>query len=204
MNSPTLYYIHDPMCSWCWGFSNTWKKIKKSLPDSIRIQYVLGGLAPDNNEPMSIEMRDYIQKNWQKIEMTIPEVKFNYDFWKKCTPKRSTYPACRAVIAIKRQNPNLEAQMIDLIQQSYYLNAQNPSEDSVLIKLASKLDVDLKKFEKNLNDDKIQSILLNDIALMQSLGVNSFPSLVFENKQGRKIISIDYNNPEYIINQIIA
>jgi len=192
------------MCSWCWGFSNTWKKIKKSLPDSIRIQYVLGGLAPDNNEPMSIEMRDYIQKNWQKIEMTIPEVKFNYDFWKKCTPKRSTYPACRAVIAIKRQNPNLEAQMIDLIQQSYYLNAQNPSEDSVLIKLASKLDVDLKKFEKNLNDDKIQSILLNDIALMQSLGVNSFPSLVFENKQGRKIISIDYNNPEYIINQIIA
>ena len=204
MNSPTLYYIHDPMCSWCWGFSNTWKKIKKSLPDSICIQYVLGGLAPDNNEPMSIEMRDYIQKNWQKIEMTIPEVKFNYDFWKKCTPKRSTYPACRAVIAIKRQNPNLEAQMIDLIQQSYYLNAQNPSEDSVLIKLASKLDVDLKKFEKNLNDDKIQSILLNDIALMQSLGVNSFPSLVFENKQGRKIISIDYNNPEYIINQIIA
>jgi len=192
------------MCSWCWGFSNTWKKIKKSLPDSICIQYVLGGLAPDNNEPMSIEMRDYIQKNWQKIEMTIPEVKFNYDFWKKCTPKRSTYPACRAVIAIKRQNPNLEAQMIDLIQQSYYLNAQNPSEDSVLIKLASKLDVDLKKFEKNLNDDKIQSILLNDIALMQSLGVNSFPSLVFENKQGRKIISIDYNNPEYIINQIIA
>ncbi len=204
MNSPALYYIHDPMCSWCWGFSNTWKKIKKSLPDSICIQYVLGGLAPDNNEPMSIEMRDYIQKNWQKIEMTIPEVKFNYDFWKKCTPKRSTYPACRAVIAIKRQNPNLEAQMIDLIQQSYYLNAQNPSEDSVLIKLASKLDVDLKKFEKNLNDDKIQSILLNDIALMQSLGVNSFPSLVFENKQGRKIISIDYNNPEYIINQIIA
>ncbi|TEU21809.1 MAG: DsbA family protein, partial [Gammaproteobacteria bacterium] len=107
MNSATLFYIHDPMCSWCWGFNNTWNQVKESLPSSTNIQYVLGGLAPDNNEPMNNEMRKYIQKNWQKIEMTIPGTKFNYDFWEKCTPKRSTYPACRAVIAVREQNPQL-------------------------------------------------------------------------------------------------
>ena len=204
MTLTTLFYIHDPMCSWCYGFNNTWKKVKKSLPKSIDVKYVIGGLAPDSSEPMSTEMREYIQKNWQKIEMSIPEVKFNYDFWKKCMPKRSPYPACRAVIAIKRQKPSLEVQMIDLIQKSYYLEAKNPSEDSTLIDLASKLDIDIKKFAKNLNDDKTQQILLENINLAQKLGAKSFPSLILQEEDRLKHIKIDYNDSEFILKQIIS
>jgi len=66
MDLKTLYYIHDPMCSWCWGFEKTWEQVKKALPDDINIQHILGGLAPDSSEIMSNEMREYIQKNWQK------------------------------------------------------------------------------------------------------------------------------------------
>jgi len=204
MDLKTLYYIHDPMCSWCWGFEKTWEQVKKALPDDINIQHVLGGLAPDSSEIMSNEMREYIQKNWQKIEMTIPGTKFNHDFWKNCQPKRSTYPACRAVIAIREQNPQLEVKMTQLIQQSYYLDAQNPSETNTLIALADQLDIDIKKFGKNLNSEKIQLLLLKDIALMQSLGVSSFPSLVLKTKSTLKPISIDYNNANTIISQILA
>jgi len=204
MDLKTLYYIHDPMCSWCWGFEKTWEQVKKALPDDINIQHVLGGLAPDSSEIMSNEMREYIQKNWQKIEMTIPGTKFNHDFWKNCQPKRSTYPACRAVIAIREQNPQLEVKMTQLIQQSYYLDAQNPSETNTLIALADQLDIDIKNFGKNLNSEKTQLLLLEDIALMHSLGVNSFPSLVLKTKSTLKPISIDYNNANTIISQILA
>ncbi|MFT6977114.1 MAG: putative protein-disulfide isomerase, partial [Shewanella psychromarinicola] len=24
MPNTTLYYVHDPMCSWCWGYRPTW------------------------------------------------------------------------------------------------------------------------------------------------------------------------------------
>lgn len=204
MDLKTLYYIHDPMCSWCWGFEKTWEQVKKALPDDINIQHVLGGLAPDSSEIMSNEMREYIQKNWQKIEMTIPGTKFNHDFWKNYQPKRSTYPACRAVIAIREQNPQLEVKMTQLIQQSYYLDAQNPSETNTLIALADQLDIDIKNFGKNLNSEKTQLLLLEDIALMHSLGVNSFPSLVLKTKSTLKPISIDYNNANTIISQILA
>ena len=146
MNSTTLFYIHDPMCSWCWGFSHTWNKVKNSLPSEINVQYVLGGLAPDSSEVMPNKMREYIQMNWHKIEQKIPGVSFNYTFWDSCTPKRSTYPACRAVIAVKNQNSELEQTMVKLIQQAYYLDAKNPSEDDVLISLAKTLDLDIKQF----------------------------------------------------------
>lgn len=202
MNNKTLFYIHDPMCSWCYGFNNTWNVVQNSLPKSINVQYVLGGLAADTDEIMNEEMRQYIQKNWQKIEMTIPGTQFNYDFWQKCKPKRSTYPACRAVIAIKEQKPYLEAKMVQLIQESYYLNAKNPSESDVLIELASQLDIDINKFEKNLNNEKTQCLLEHDLALSKKLGVQSFPSLVFQSNNQLKLIKIDYNNPEFILQQI--
>ena len=192
------------MCSWCWGFSHTWNKVKNSLPSEINVQYVLGGLAPDSSEVMPNEMREYIQMNWHKIEQKIPGVSFNYTFWDSCTPKRSTYPACRAVIAVKNQNSDLEQTMVKLIQQAYYLEAKNPSEDDVLISLAKTLDLDIKQFTQDLNSESTQQLLSDDIALMQSMGVSSFPSLVLQTTNGIKSITIDYNNPKLILNQIIT
>jgi putative protein-disulfide isomerase len=192
------------MCSWCWGFSHTWNKVRKSLPSEINIQYVLGGLAPDSSEVMPNEMREYIQMNWHKIEQKIPGVSFNYTFWDSCTPRRSTYPACRAVIAVKNQNPDLEQTTVKLIQQAYYMDAKNPSEDSTLIALAKTLTIDIKQFTHDLNSESTQQQLLDDIALMQSLGVSSFPSLVLQTTNGIKPITIDYNNPKLILNQIIT
>ncbi len=198
----TLYYVLDPMCSWCWGFSKTWSAIKSSLSDEISIQHVMGGLAPDSNEPMTDEMREYIQMNWRKIEHSIPGTKFNFDFWSNCSPRRSTYPACRAVIAIRKQNPSLEEQMINLIQHAYYMDAKNPSDDSTLIGLASKLDIDIEQFKKNLNDNETQSLLLKDISIAKQLGAQGFPSLFYKDSKEIRPLQIDYNNPRIILDQI--
>jgi putative protein-disulfide isomerase len=190
------------MCSWCWGFSKTWSAIKSSLSDEIKIHYVMGGLAPDSNEPMTYEMREYIQMNWRKIEHSIPGTKFNFDFWSNCSPRRSTYPACRAVIAIRKQNPSLEEQMINLIQHAYYMDAKNPSDDSTLIDLASKLDIDIEQFKKTLNDNKTQSLLLKDISIAKQLGAQGFPSLFYKDSKEIRPLQIDYNNSRIILDQI--
>lgn len=204
MKSSLLYYIHDPMCSWCWGFQKTWIALQQSLPKAIQIRYVLGGLAADSDEPMSDEMRHYIQSQWRKIQQRIPGVEFNQDFWHLCQPRRSTYPACRAVIAAKHQNPALEVPMIQAIQQAYYLQAKNPSEDTTLVDLAKTLNLNIEQFSQDLNASQTQQQLEDDRQLAIDLGVNSFPSLVFEREQGRKIIAIDYNDPQSMLAQILA
>ena len=190
------------MCSWCWGFSKTWSAIKSSLSDEISIQYVMGGLAPDSNEPMTDEMRDYIQTMWRKIERSVPGTKFNYDFWTNCSPRRSTYLACRAVIAIRKQNPSLEEQMINSIQHTYYIEAKNPSDDSTLIDLASKLDIDIEQFKKTLNNNETQSLLLEDISIAKQIGAQGFPSLFYKDSKAIRPLQIDYNNPRIILDQI--
>ncbi|MFK5983922.1 MAG: hypothetical protein QM479_00650 [Pseudomonadota bacterium] len=100
-----IYYVHDPMCSWCWVFSDTYLKFIQQLDKSIEVIRLLGGLAKDSDEPMTAETRTMVETAWHNIEKKIPAKKFNFDFWTLNTPRRSTYPACRAVIAARQQGP---------------------------------------------------------------------------------------------------
>ena len=183
------------MCSWCWGFCPTWEKIRSNLPEELRVKYLLGGLAPDSDVPMPESMQKDIAGYWRKIQQHIPGTEFNFDFWKKCQPRRSTYPACRAVIAARKQNPEIEQAMIEAIQKAYYLNAKNPSDNNTLIDIAESLGLDKNRFSNDLDAPETQQTLLKEIELSRSIGAQGFPSLILD-KNGRYIaVPLDYNDP---------
>ena len=200
----TLYYVHDPMCSWCWAFKPVWEKIQAGLPDDLPIELVLGGLAPDSTDPMPQEMQQFLQQTWRKIQSVVPGTEFNFDFWTVCKPRRSTYPTCRAVIATKNQKPELEQQMIAAIQQAYYLEAKNPSDTDTLIPLADNLQLDKQRFREDLNNEKTQEALHREIRFHQSLGAQGFPSLIVESNSQRYLIPTNYTDATYSINAISA
>ena len=191
------------MCSWCWAFKPIWDSVKEALLGKIELEYLLGGLAPDNNQPMPIETREYVKGNWKRIQEMIPDTRFNYDFWTSCEPKRSTYPACRAVICAKQQHPDFENLMIYGIQKSYYLEAQNPSNEDVLINIAENLGLDIEKFKMALKSSQVNEILLDEIKLTRSMDMNSMPSLVLQINGTLKGIDIEYLDANYIVKQII-
>jgi len=191
------------MCSWCWAFKPTWDKVKETLLGQVKVDYLLGGLASDSNEPMPIETREYVKGNWKRIQEMIPDTRFNYDFWTSCEPKRSTYPACRAVICAKQQHPDFENLMIYGIQKSYYLEAQNPSNEDVLINIAENLGLDIEKFKMALKSSQVNEILLDEIKLTRSMDMNSMPSLVLQINGTLKGIDIDYLDANFIVKQII-
>jgi putative protein-disulfide isomerase len=204
LDDTQLYYLHDPMCSWCWGFKPTWDIVTKQLSGKIKINFLLGGLALDSDEDMPLQTRDYVQSNWRRIEEKIPGTKFNYDFWSKCKPRRSTYPACRAVISARIQNPDCESSMISAIQKCYYLDAQNPSDEDVLVRLALELGLDAEKFHFDLSSEIVNKTLLAEISLAKSLEMRRMPSLCLQTARGLKEISIDFLDPNYIVEQIIS
>ena len=191
------------MCSWCWAFKPIWDRVKEVLLGKVEVDYLLGGLAPDSNQPMPIETREYVKGNWKRIQEMIPDTRFNYDFWTSCEPKRSTYPACRAVICAKQQHPDFENLMIYGIQKSYYLEAQNPSNEDVLINIAENLGLDIEKFKMALKSSQVNEILLDEIKLTRSMDMNSMPSLVLQINGTLKGIDIEYLDANYIVKQII-
>ena len=135
------------MCAWCWGFAPVLAELRTRYPGAVEL--VLGGLAPDSSDPMPAEMRAYIQSAWEQVERASGAT-FNHAFWERCEPRRSTWPACRAVIAVERLAPGAGWTMFSAIQRAYYVEARNPSLSATLLELFDEcgLDVARTDFER--------------------------------------------------------
>jgi putative protein-disulfide isomerase len=191
MSDSTLFYVHDPMCSWCWGHRPQWEHLQAALPESVAVNNVVGGLAPDSDKVMPQAQQQTIGAYWKKIEGMLG-TQFNHDFWQKNIPRRSTYPACRAIIAARWQNA--EDKMIEAIQKAYYLKAKNPSDTETLHLLAAELGLDSEKFAVDLRSKKLEKVFTQELLFARSLPINGFPSMVLQHQDQLHVIPLDYKD----------
>ncbi len=165
------------MCSWCWGYRPTAERLFADLPANVRLEKVLGGLAPDSDQPMSQHLRVALPDAWKRIQAMLG-TEFNFDFWTDCKPRRSTYPACRAVIAAGRQD-HADA-MILAIQHAYYLRAMNPSDIETLVALAAEMHLDTQRFAADLESTATEQEFARQVNFTRQSPTNGFPSLAIE------------------------
>lgn len=180
-----LLYVMDPMCSWCFAFQPELDAFLSQHP-SAEVEWIMGGLAPDNNQPMDENLRQTIASYWHQIEQQT-QVTFNHDFWKLNTPYRSTYPACRAVISAERLNVKSAARMVKAIQSAYYKEAKNPSLEDTLIACAGAIGLDEEQFSEVLKSEETEQRLQQHLGITQQLQVRGFPALFY----------VDGNNQAY-------
>ncbi len=198
----SLYLAHDPMCSFCWAFRPIWEAVKPRLAENITVVSVVGGLAPDSDEPMPMEMQQKLAGTWKYIEQSIPATTFNHAFWTDCQPRRSTYPSCRAALIARNNAEELEDKITLEIQKAYYLNAQNPSDADTLINAAVNIGLDKEEFTKALTSEDIDTQLRQELMKARRLGLNSFPGILVTNGDTGSHVAIEYNDADLMLNQI--
>ncbi len=190
------------MCSWCWGYRPVWLELKSALPPECTVTNVLGGLAPDSDVPMPLEMQKSVQDHWHEIEAKLG-TRFNYDFWTQCEPRRDTYKACRAVLIAAEHG--LEERMILAIQRAYYLEAQNPSDINTLVDLAVELSLNGRTFRRALESDDTEKLFKRQRSLASYLDASSgFPSLRLKIEDEVHPITLDYQDYRVSLNEILA
>ena len=140
---------------------------------------LMGGLAPDTEQPMDAQTRDYVQSAWRAVVQR-SGARFNFAFWDECSPRRTTYPACRAVIAAGLQRPQARKLMYEAVQSAYFLLAKNPSEERTLITLAEESGLDADRFAADLGSAAVNQQLAIELTKVREFGVTGFPSLIWQ------------------------
>ncbi|MFT6142076.1 MAG: putative protein-disulfide isomerase [Psychromonas sp.] len=187
------------MCSWCWAHLPEWQKLEAHLSKLLPVQYVLGGLAPDSDVPMPIEQQHAICGYWKKINHLIG-TEFNFDFWSTNTPRRSTYPACRAVLAASWQNALHEMNIA--LQEAYYLKAMNPSNIDTHLILAKQLGLNVRQFSDDLSSEKLENEFNQQLALARRLPIQGFPAMVLSHQGDYYPIVLDYKDHSSALVQV--
>ena len=171
-----LIYVSDPMCAWCWGFAEAFEQITLRLAKGVELRLVLGGLAADSDEPMPSATRSMVQAAWDAVEQR-SGARFNRDFWSRCAPRRSTWPACRAVHAARSLEPGADWRIFRALQEAYYLEARNPSDLQTLVEVAQEQGLDPKAFRAAVASTQVQEAFQRDRKFCERIGMRAFPSL---------------------------
>lgn len=185
----TLWYIADPMCSWCWGFSPVIESIREMYKNQLQIELVVGGLRPGTIEPLHPSKRSEILQHWWnvqhrsgqpfKFENALPD-DFIYD----------TEPACRALVSVAVLDSERVFPLLHMIQNAFYVEQLDVTRTEILSQLAVNVGIQLERFTAIYDSDTLK--LKTQQQFQQSIqwGVRGFPSLLY----------VENNTPTFLAN----
>ncbi len=199
-SSSTLFYIGDPMCSWCYGMEDVLKDVQKySSLNNIKFQTILGGLRSSGQVLWDDNFKSFLKNEWTKISATTGK-SFSFSIFDLKNYDYDTTPACKAVLIAKilsKNNQKIVLEFFSKIQNKFYALSQDSKNLEFYKTICEELKLDFKEFSKLFEDDLIDKNLKDEFTFARSLS-SSFPSLIFVNENSKIAISIGYSNFETV------
>ncbi|MEQ8321630.1 MAG: DsbA family protein [Rhodospirillales bacterium] len=173
----TLLYFADPMCSWCWGFSPVMEKILSKTGDKAQLQIFVGGLRPFTDHVMTDKDKSYVRNHWDHVAEASGQP-FDFDFFERSDFTYDTEPACRAVVAVRRLDPDLAPAMLARLHRAFYAENRDTTDPEVLADLAHEVGVPRGDFLIAFADEVSKQETLADFQYAQRSQITGFPTLV--------------------------
>ena len=194
MERPTLIYVADPMCSWCWGFAPVITRIVERVGDAADLRMVMGGLRAGNAEPMDDGMTEYISSAWQRVgERT--GATFDVSFFERSGFVYDTEPACRAVVTVRAMQPAAALPYMKRVQEAFYANNRDVTDGKVLADIAVEAGLDRQAFVDAFDSEDMKRATLQDFQIANQSGINGFPAvLVGSAEKGFGALTLGYQD----------
>ncbi len=198
-DKPTLIYVGDPMCSWCYGFGNEIEEVIRQLGDDINVEVVMGGLRPYNTQTMT-DLKGFLTEHWndvhkasgQPFKFEILDTELLYD----------TEPACRAVMIVRELQPNSVMQFFHKVQTAFYAKNHNPHLTTTYSDIAVSMGINRNEFENKFESEEYKKQIKEDFLRASQLGVRSFPTVLLQYKGSTNVVAAGYSKAEKVISKV--
>jgi len=204
-NQYTLFYVGDPMCSWCWGISPALKKVERYCQENkIKFDIVVGGLRAGGGDSWNSDFKNFLRNEWTHINRVTGQPfsykVLDYDFF-----NYDTEPACRAFVVIssiveKNQiSSSVKLEAFSKIQEKFYVEGADPKELNFYKSVCEELGLSFEDFQTLFTSNEFSQKTKNEFLKASSLKVRGFPSLVLSKNEMNKLLASGYANEEKII-----
>jgi putative protein-disulfide isomerase len=193
---PSLIYIADPMCSWCYAFGPELTALLDGLP-GMPVNIIVGGLRAGNEKPMDDDLRSRLREHWNKVAersglpisyANLEREGFVYD----------TEPACRAVVAVRELEPQAILSAFHAIQRAFYAEGKDVTHGNVLAEVVvaalseAGVALDVPAFLAAWESDAVKAATQADFEQVKRWEVHGFPTLVLEREGTLDLVTSGY------------
>lgn len=178
---PTLHYIYDPLCGWCYGAS----PLLAAARDVAGLQIRLHGGGLMNGVAVSAGLRDYVMQHDQRIAM-MTGVPFGSAYFDRLLQDHSAVfnsaPPITAILAAE-EIAGRGLDMLARLQMAHYVEGRRISEEGVLLELGADLGLPeepLRTAFFSLHGARTLSHIADSRALLEKHGGRGFPAFILE------------------------
>ena len=192
MEKKEIIYVGDPMCAWCFGFSNILDTLIETFQNQVDFSIVMGGLRVEEPIVADKEIRKMLFNNWsavtrktgQEISVHLLENSENFLY--------NSEPSSRAFTTVRKIDPDTARPYYKALHEAFYLGLKDITETDLLCHLGKNLGINTDEFTRIFESDAIRRETENDFSYAQNLGVLAFPSLVLKNGNDKAILNQGY------------
>lgn len=184
---PSIVYVGDPMCSWCWGIAPQIDELQLRCPD-LPLHVVLGGLrVGPGAEEMTDELAEYLTAHWLEVEM-LSRQPFDHSILQRRDWIYDTEPACRAVAAMREVDEERAWPLFKRLQRAFYAEGRTLTDPDVFRELVAEIGGDVERFDKTFRAEASREAVWADFGAAAEWGISAFPTvLVRQGNQGHVI-----------------
>ncbi|KIO49210.1 DsbA family protein [Nitrosospira sp. NpAV] len=191
MNEKTLWYIADPMCSWCWGFSPVIEAIRREYGAPLKVELLLGGLRPGTKDPMPSTQREEILRHWHAVQRRTGQP-FKFEGAMPTGFIYNTEPASRGVVAASIIDSHTVFPFFKAVQSAFYVEQQDVTTAVVLTRLAADVGLNAGYFSRVFESDTAKHQTLDHFQKVRQWGVHGFPTTIMQDATSYSVLTNGY------------
>lgn len=179
---PTLFYVYDPLCGWCYGFYPVMEKLAKRFDGKLNIEVKTGGLAVDDRAQTIDEGYSFIKDATSQVEKTTG-VEFDTNF--KLLAEEGSYfidsvPPCLAQLTMNNLSPNNALRFAGDLQSALFKDGKDLNEWETYDDLLNDYEVDKDSFKNEWESEGLKKQMREEFSWCKKVGATGFPTLLLK------------------------
>jgi len=177
-----IIYIYDPLCGWCYGFSQVIQECYEKHKDEFEFEVLSGGMMIGERVGSINTIAPFIKTAYHSVERTTG-IKFGEPYLRHLEEGTmildSELPSI-ALSVFKLYFPDLAIPYVHDLQSALYFDGKNPNEYELYRYLAVNFGIDPDEFEIKMKLDTSKEAAYYDFALARQLRVESYPAVLIQ------------------------
>lgn len=169
--------ITDPMCSWCWGMAEQFKKAQATLGDRVTFELMLGGINIHGTQLIGDYGRRFLMKLWREVAQTTGQ-EFGFKLPDEYVHNSSL--ACMAIEVVRDHVGEAPFDYLHALQERFFVRGENINDLDLLAELAEPFGVDAQMLAAKVREQSIVERVRFQFNNAGAFGTNAMPSLLIE------------------------
>lgn len=201
---PTLVYIFDPLCGWCYSFDLVMEQIHQKYKSQLDFIVIPGGMVTGKRVKPVGEVSEDLLEHMAHLEKATG-AKFGEAYVKMLQEGKELWDSERpswAMNAFKTLDVEDEFTYAHSLQKALFLNGNSLNQDSTYRKLSLKFSIDPEQFKKRMFSDSIKAITDKGFKQVESIGIQGFPTVLIQKNGKTTILAEGFEKLEKLDKQI--